>query len=127
MASSVVVRDPRTWTFTVDDLPDGPNTHQLWRIKHRRYAPIRDSLAWQVRAVRPQEPLQHVHVVVTLVRTSGPPRDPDNAVASVKGLLDGLVIGGLVVDDSAEHMSLGVRQERGTKRASRVHVTEVLG
>lgn len=124
--AAYVVAQPRRWTFTVYGLPDSPNTrHAHWAAKYARYVPFRDSLAWQARAVRLATPLQRVHVVVTLVRTSGPPRDPDNAIASVKWI-DGLVVGGLAAGDRAEQMSLEVRQERGNVRQCRVEVTEVL-
>jgi xanthine/CO dehydrogenase XdhC/CoxF family maturation factor len=71
--------------------------------------------------------LQRARVEVTLVRKKGQaPVDPDNQYARAKAPLDGLVVGGMLSDDSAEHVEVLVRQEQGAQRATRLEVTELV-
>jgi Holliday junction resolvase RusA-like endonuclease len=50
-------------------------------------------------------------VTVTLVFPQNRRRDTDNLYARVKGVVDGLVKGGWIVDDDTEHLDLIVRAE----------------
>jgi hypothetical protein len=57
-----------------------------------------------------------------MVHTRRPLRDFDNAVASLKECLDGLVTGGLLVDDGPEHLTMGVVQVLGPQRGLTLEV-----
>jgi hypothetical protein len=89
----------------------------------RRCRPFRDSIAWQARVVRPARLLESRRVVVTLAYSRPPFRDPDNALASCKSLVDALVIGGLIVDDGPGRVTLSIEQVLGERRAVVVEVT----
>lgn len=82
----------------------------------------RDMVAWQVRAAHRGPPLERARVTITLLRTDSQFYDPDAAVGTCKRLVDGLVHGGLLVDDSKDHIELVVRQERGDARSCRIVV-----
>jgi hypothetical protein len=87
-----------------------------WGTRGRIARPLAESVAWQARAVGLAQPLEHAHVVAKLVHRKPPLRDIDNAIASLKEVLDGLVVGGLLVDDGPEHLTLGVMQVLGPHR-----------
>jgi Holliday junction resolvase RusA-like endonuclease len=53
-------------------------------------------------------------VTITLYRKRL--QDPDNAVASVKPVLDALVRNGWLVDDSAEYLELHVKEEKSKEQ-----------
>ena len=110
------------WTITVDDLPPSPNRRLHWACRRRLVKPLADAVAWQARAIGLPQPLEHAHVVAKLVHTRLPLRDFDNAVASLKEVLDGLVVGGVLVDDGAEHLTLGVVQVLGPHRCLSLEV-----
>jgi hypothetical protein len=77
-----------------------------WQKRRRLVQPLADAVAWQARALGLPRPLDRARVQLTLVYTRGPLRDADNALASCKELLDGLVRGGLLVDDGPDHVEL---------------------
>lgn len=120
---------PRTWRFVLDAIPPGPNDRLHWAGRSRQSAPLRDSVAWQAKAARLSGAplLDRAQVTITLYRVAGRERDHDNAVATVKPLVDGLVAGGLLVDDSPAHIALEVQQERGACRGVHIVVTELIG
>ncbi|MFI5270030.1 MAG: hypothetical protein ACHQ7M_21850, partial [Chloroflexota bacterium] len=89
---------------------------------YRLCQPFHDAVAWQARAMGLKQPVQYAHVVATLVYRRRPVRDVDNATASLKPVLDGLVAGGLLVDDGPDHLSLHVRQELGPQRLVRLEI-----
>lgn len=114
--------------IVVDGIPAGPNARGMGlqaRIRDKmRY---RDEVAWRCRVywrVIPT-PLHRARVVVTLIRASGPARDRDNAYASAKHCIDGLLPragGRLVVDDDEAHMDVEVRQAKGQRRHVRIEI-----
>jgi hypothetical protein len=55
-------------------------------------------------------------VVATLVHSRPPLRDFDNAVASLKEVIDALITGGLIVSDAPGHLKLDVVQVVGRER-----------
>ncbi|HKC75715.1 MAG TPA: hypothetical protein VKF37_16175 [Chloroflexota bacterium] len=113
---------PWPLTIEVDDLPPSPNRRMHWGTRRRITRPLAESVAWQARAVGLPQPLQHAHVVAKLTFSRPPLRDIDNAFASLKEVLDGLVVGGLVIDDGPEHLTLGVVQVLGPHRGLTLEV-----
>jgi len=105
------------WAIVVPGHPPGPNERLHGLQRHKRCKPLRDFVAWQCRAIGLPTPLERCHVVATLVYPDEQMRDIDNATASLKPLLDGLVVGRLIVDDGPDHLTLDVRQELGERRA----------
>jgi hypothetical protein len=120
----------------VPGLPPSANARMRagsWPALYRATKPFKDATILLAREEMARhgrtEPMQRARVVATLVRRSGYcPRDPDSAASSLKEVLDGLVQGGVIVNDSPKHLDLEVRQERGTRAHHsyvRVEVTEV--
>jgi hypothetical protein len=117
----------RHYVITVPSHPLSANQRRraTWPQVYRAGKVFRDAVAWQARTlVVGAPPLEHAHVVATLVYKRKPFRDPDSAVISCKELVDGLVCGGILVDDSADHMRLEVRQEVGLARRVELSITE---
>lgn len=114
------------WTYRVNgSLPPGPNEAMNTGKRIRLSRWWRDTIAASVRAgVLPAEPLPHAYVTITLYRTAGPPRDEDNAVATVKHVIDGLVVGGLLVNDRKENITLRVVQAIARQKGVQVDVQE---
>jgi hypothetical protein len=73
-------------------------------------------VAWQARAFGLPQPLEHVRVVVTLVHRRPPLRDFDNAVSSLKELIDALITSGLILSAAPAHLQLEVVQTFGRER-----------
>jgi Holliday junction resolvase RusA-like endonuclease len=69
------------------------------------------------------EPQGKVRVKITVYR--GKEQDPDNAVASVKPILDALVEAGWLRDDTSEWLVLEVEEVKGTKKKDRRTVIEL--
>lgn len=82
--------------------------------------PLRSGVA------RIRHPLRPVRIRITVFRWNR--QDPDNAVASVKPLVDALVARGWAVDDSARWLELEVREEieRGRRRRTVIEWEEVM-
>lgn len=105
------------------------NSRGHWSSIYRRRKAVKREVWAQARqqansAAPGVLPLKRAHVRVTLVSTSGPFKDVDNAYSAAKDLVDGLK-GVLIEDDSPQHITLEVRQERGPERCARVEVEEV--
>jgi hypothetical protein len=79
-----------------------------WQKRRRLVKPLVDAVVLQARALRLPQPVEHAHVVATLVLRRGPLRDFDNAVSSLKEIVDALITGGLIVSDAPEHLRLSV-------------------
>ena len=60
--------------------------------------------------------------LATLVHRRPPLRDFDNAVASLKEVVDALITGGLIVSDAPKHLKLDVVQVLGPKRGVTIEV-----
>jgi len=112
----------------VEGIPAGPNARGMGlRARLREKMRYRDEVAWRCRAYWRliPTPLHRARVVVTLIRAGGLARDRDNAYASAKHCIDGLLPcagGRLVVDDDEAHMDVEVRQEVGCRRAVRIEI-----
>ena len=87
-----------------------------WRVKHRATSEYRSEamlLAGQamarVRWSRPERASVVLEFGIKGGRAAGryQPRDEQNALASAKALIDGMVDAGVVADDSRKHLSIG--------------------
>jgi crossover junction endodeoxyribonuclease RusA len=67
-------------------------------------------------------PAERARITVTFVYPDRRRRDPDNAAAGLKGILDGLVEAGIVKDDDFDHVELVVRRGEPDKASPRVEV-----
>ena len=113
----------------VSGQPLGPNESRglHWARVARDRAVFRDAFALLLKAQHSGPPFARAQVEVVLVRRAGQqPRDPDNMVSAAKGPVDGVVAAGVLVDDSAQHIDLVVRQEEGPQRAVRLVVAEIV-
>lgn len=61
----------------------------------------------------PASPFDKSHITITWVSKDKRRRDIDNLFASMKAYIDGLVVAGVLVDDSAGHASYTLRYEIG--------------
>lgn len=102
--------------ITLCDLPPSPNRRMCWQERRRLVRPLVDGVVLQARAVGLPQPLQYAHVVATLVHRRPPLRDFDNAVASLKEVIDALVVGRLVASDAPENFTMAVVQVIGPQR-----------
>jgi hypothetical protein len=93
-----------------------------WQARRRVVKPLADAVAWQARAIGLPQPLERAQVVATLVHRRPPLRDFDNAVASLKEVVDALITGGLIVSDAPEHLKLDVVQVLGPERSVTIEV-----
>lgn len=75
---------------------------------NRRSRALLDSATYWARAVRNVHPemrrLEPIEVTLTWVVPDRRKRDEDNPVPTLKALCDGLVLGGLVPDDTPQYM-----------------------
>jgi Holliday junction resolvase RusA-like endonuclease len=84
-----------------------------------------DSFALVMSQGKPDRPFQKAHITITWVAKDKRRRDTDNLLASMKAYIDGLVIAGLLVDDSADHVSYTLQYERGTANNTIIEVREI--
>jgi len=73
---------------------------------------------------RPDKPYEKAHITITWVAKDKRRRDIDNLFAAMKAYIDGLVYVGLIVDDSAMHVTYTLRYERGDKDNTIIKVEE---
>ena len=82
-----------------------PNSRSHWRVKHKASKAIKRSTALGVRIAlaldgKPEDlPWHEVELQATYYHKCKRRRDPDNLVALLKYPIDGLVLGGLLIDD----------------------------
>ena len=84
-----------------------------------------DSFALVMSQGKPDRPFQKAHITITWVAKDKRRRDTDNLLASMKAYIDGLVTAGLIVDDSADHVSYTLQYERGTENNTIIEVEEI--
>jgi Holliday junction resolvase RusA-like endonuclease len=85
-----------------------------------------ERVAWELKALGlPGLPYARVWLRITLVSQRGVWRDPDNAVASCKGAIDGVVRAGVVASDDPAHVELEVWQQRGKQPAVIVEIMDL--
>ena len=101
-------------------LPDLPpreanpnnNTHYYARSKVRRKQ-HEEMLAYVLEQGRPDTPMERAHITITWRAKDKRTRDIDNLLGAMKGSIDGLVKAGVLVDDSAKHLSYTLYYEWG--------------
>lgn len=81
-----------------------PNSRSHWRVKHKASQSIKKSTAASVRIAISMDqveglPWHEVTLQATYYHSCKRRRDPDNLVALLKYPIDGLVLGGLLIDD----------------------------
>ena len=93
-------------------LPDLPpaaanpnnNSHYFTRSKVRRLQQ-EEMMAYVLEQGKPDSPIDKAHITITWRSKDRRTRDIDNLLAAMKGSIDGLVTAGVIVDDSAKHLS----------------------
>tara|TARA_R110000824_G_scaffold217897_2_gene404354 strand:+ start:6095 stop:6511 length:417 start_codon:yes stop_codon:yes gene_type:complete len=84
-----------------------PNSRSHWRVKHKASKVIKEATAHAVQiALRVSEeinkrelPWHEIELQAVYYHHCNRRRDPDNLIALLKYPIDGLVLGGLLVDD----------------------------
>lgn len=93
--------------FTMLGLPkmtNGKRSYGHWSQFHREASKWKRSMLPYISTKKPKEPL--VHAKLTLTRGSAVEPDYDGLVSGFKHVLDGLVEGKILEDDSREHIGI---------------------
>jgi len=119
----------RKTRIELGDLPDrrlNPNRYRN-RYEHSRAKREAKDLAYALvnNEGIPKTPYNKAHITITWIAGDKIPRDPDNLLASMKAYIDGLVAVGLIVDDSAKHVSYNPKYERGEKHNTIIEIEEI--
>jgi len=94
--------------LTLDDVPlrtlNARDAHWSDRSKHSDL--VRTTVAWKARTTKPRVRFDNgpVRIHITLLAPDRRRRDPDNLAAGCKPIIDGLVDGGWLPDDSWHHV-----------------------
>jgi len=64
---------------------------------------------------KPDTPYERAHITMTWRAKDKRSRDIDNLLSAMKGSIDGLIHAGVIVDDSAKHLSYTLYYEWGDK------------
>lgn len=99
-------RELRLWLPRVPRADEGPNGRS-WKVKSRATVEWRELVASALATLEPDRPRGWSPVRVRYIVHLPPGRramDRDNLVACMKPVLDGLVRGGVMPDDSPEHV-----------------------
>jgi hypothetical protein len=93
-----------TITTELPTAPLSPNSRSHWRTKHKASKRLKNITALSTSsAIAREESVEPRYHEVTLLATyfhnCRRRRDPDNHIAMLKYAIDGLVLGGLLVDD----------------------------
>ena len=75
---------------------------------------------------RPHAPFNEAHITIIWIAKDKRRRDIDNLFSSMKAYIDGLVHAGVLVDDSANHVSYTLRYERGDKDDTVIDIVNLL-
>ena len=70
-------------------------------------------IAYVLEQGRPDSPLDRAHITITWRSKDKRDRDIDNLLSAMKGSIDGLIHAGVIVDDSAKHLSYTLYYEWG--------------
>lgn len=103
-----------TLTIVLPGIPPGPNTtvrrhHMANRGVFNRWRDDTMMVAGEaMRQASWEPPVGPCRVTALFCYTDRRRRDPDNAAASLKPVMDGLVAAGVLVDDDFRHVSLTV-------------------
>jgi hypothetical protein len=114
----------KLWLAVVGDVPESPNLlrYKHWRTTHAAKKRWFDRLAVCINASRlpGRPPCDHEGVHVTIRQYRRRCLDPDNLVASVKALLDGLQKWDVIRDDASPYLTLSVFQHTRPKKSEPV-------
>ncbi len=92
-----------------EQLANGPHGH--WSVRRKKLQAAQ-TMAWAACRQAEWKPVAgKALLTVTLVFGVSRRRDTDNLHSRIKGLLDGIVKGGWIKDDSTEWLELRVRSE----------------
>ena len=91
-------------TTELPTTPLSPNSRAHWRTKHKASKRLKNITAFSTATaiVREQlvgQPFHEVTLLATYYHKCRRRRDPDNHIAMLKYAIDGLVLGGLLIDD----------------------------
>ena len=107
----------RWMRIVLPDLPPreaNPNSHSHhYTINKVRAKQHEEMIAYVLEQGRPDTPMERAHITITWRAKDKRTRDIDNLLASMKGSIDGLVEAGVIVDDSAKHLSYSLYYEWG--------------
>ena len=101
-------------------LPDLPpkaanpnaNSHYFTRSTVRRKQQ-EEMIAYVLEQGKPDTPYDRAHITITWRARDKRNRDVDNLLSAMKGSIDGLIHAGVIVDDSAKHLSYTLYYEWG--------------
>ena len=88
------------------------NSHFYTRARGRREQ-HEQMLGYVLEQGRPDKPFEKAHITITWRSKDKRKRDIDNLLSAMKGSIDGLVEAGVLVDDSAKHLSYTLFYEWG--------------
>jgi Holliday junction resolvase RusA-like endonuclease len=95
-----------TITTELPAAPLSPNSRSHWRVKHAASKRLKGATAAATETALAldsnsslQPPYHEVSLLATYYHTCRRRRDPDNHIAKLKYAIDGLVAGGLLIDD----------------------------
>ena len=74
-----------------------------------------EMIAYVIEQGRPDTPYDRAHITITWRSKDKRNRDVDNLLSAMKGSIDGLIHAGVIVDDSAKHLSYTLYYEWGDK------------
>jgi len=126
---------PRSVLISVVGIPPAGNqTTRSHRMEnHREKTVWQEAIEWQLIQMRRSgewdgQRFERAHVRAEFWFKERRRRDPDNHAACLKGLLDGMVQGGLLRDDDFEHIELQITYGGIRKRRSGIdfYVTEIV-
>ena len=72
-----------------------------------------EMIAYVLEAGKPDTPYDRAHITITWRARDKRNRDVDNLLSAMKGSIDGLIHAGVIVDDSAKHLSYTLYYEWG--------------
>lgn len=103
------------------------NSHYFTRSKVRREQ-REEMIAYVLEQGRPKTPFNKAHITITWYAKDKRKRDVDNLLSAMKGSIDGLVEAGVLVDDSAQHLSYSLYYQSGndvTENKTTILVVEI--
>ncbi len=95
-----------------------PNSRVYRAIKIRVARQAKDEVIALVREQGYFYPLNKAHLSITFISKDWRRRDLDNLHSAMKSSLDGLVAAGVLVDDSADQLSISLKYEHGPEYAT---------
>ena len=69
---------------------------------------------------RPDEPMEKAHLTITFQAPDKRRRDLDNLLGACKAYIDGLVAASVIIDDSADNLSISLYYEKDKEHAATI-------